>query len=369
MRVLQLISSSGYYGAESMLVTLAAELSPASCIATVGALRVGEEPEILLRAREQGLNAVEFACNGRLDPSLGRRIADFLRREQIDVLHTHGYKANLYGWLAPKPRTTQVATCHNWAVRSGSLGFYSVLDRLALRRVPAVVAVSDGVKNRLADFGVTEPRVRVIPNGVDVRRFSQGKSTLRDELGLGGRKIIGAVTRLTPGKGCDILIAAMPKVLGKHPNATLVIVGAGPLEAELKNQAAALGLANRIHFAGARADMPDVYASFDVFALASLDEGMPMSILEAMSAGVPVVATSVGAIPRLVNLQTGWIVPPGEMPPLAEALSEALDEPARAGDRAQRAREHVEARYSARAMALQYMRLYQEVAKRAQSAA
>src|SRR3954464_15853822 len=116
MRVLQLISSAGYYGAESMLVTLAAELARTGCVATVGALRVGEEPEILLRAREQGLNAVEFTCNGRLDPSLGKRLGDFLRREQIDVLHTHGYKANLYGWLATKTHTAQVATCHNWAV-------------------------------------------------------------------------------------------------------------------------------------------------------------------------------------------------------------------------------------------------------------
>ena len=359
MRVLQLISSAGYYGAENMLVTLAQELSRAGCPATVGALRVSNEPEILARSKERGLKTQAFPCNGRIDFGLPGRLANYLRDERIDILHTHGYKANLYGWRTNKGGAQQVATCHNWAVRTGSLGFYSVLDRLALRRVPAIAAVSETVAERLAAFGVHAPRVRVIPNGVDVARFSQAEATLRRELNLEGRKIIGTVTRLTPGKGCDILLASLPSLFAQIPDAVAVLVGAGALDAELKGQAATLNIADRVFFTGARADMPAVYASFDVFVLPSLDEGMPISILEAMSAGTPVVATDVGAVPQLITGTTGWLIPAGQTDPLTHALAEALANREEAQLRTTHARALVEAKYSARAMAQNYLRLYE----------
>ena len=360
MRVLQLISSAGYYGAENMLVTLADELTRAGCATTVGAFQTGAEPEILLRARERNLATQAFACHGRVDISLPGRLSEFLRNERIDVLHTHGYKANLYGRFTGHS-AAQLATCHNWAVRTGSLGFYSVLDRLALRRVPAVVAVSDGVAARLAEFGMRAPRVRVIPNGVDLRRFSQAAPALRHELNLDRCRVIGTVTRLTPRKGLDILLDAFLAIASLQPGVALVVVGAGPLDAELKAQVSALGLTGRVYFTGARSDMPEVYASFDVFVLPSLDEGMPMSVLEAISSGIPVVATSVGAIPELAGGAKGWLVAPGEAQPLASALGEALQNRQEAQQRAGRAREHVEAHYSAQAMARAYLELYESL--------
>ena len=361
MRVLQLISSAGYYGAENMLVTLAGELTVLGCQTTVGALQTGAEPELLARARERGLPAQAFPCSGRIDPGLPRRLSAFLQRERIDILHTHGYKANIYGRFSSLA-SAQVATCHNWAVRTGSLGFYSVLDRLALRSVPAVAAVSPGVAARLAEFRVRAPRVRVIGNGIDVARFAQAQPSLRQELKLTG-PVIGTVTRLSPGKGLDILLQAFSSMSAMQTNATLVVVGAGPLDTALKDQAAALGIADRVHFTGARSDMPQVYASFDAFVLPSLDEGMPMSVLEAMSAGVPVVATSVGAIPELAGDGKGWLVAPGAIRPLAAALAEALQNRDDSAKRALKARQNVEAQYSARAMAQAYLTLYETLAK------
>jgi glycosyltransferase involved in cell wall biosynthesis len=365
MRVLQLISSAGYYGAENMLVTLAHELLLLGCDTTVGALQVAAEPEVLARAAARGLPTVSFPCSGRLDPGLPGRLARYIRTNNVGIVHTHGYKANLYGRFAG---ALQVATCHNWAVRTGSLGFYSVLDRFALRGFPAVAAVSDSVAGRLADFGILPPKVRVIPNGVDVERFSRAEPVLRRELNLGDRPLIGAVTRITEGKGCNILLSALVSVFNRQPDAAAVIVGAGPLDAALRRQAANLGIADRVHFTGARSDMPAIYASLNVFTLPSLDEGMPMSVLEAMSAGIPVVATSVGAIPKLLNSDSGWMVAPGSAESLAEAISNALSDRGEADRRACNARQQVETRHSARAMARAYLDLY-ETLKTGRSAA
>ena len=361
MRILQLISSAGYYGAENMLVTLAAELTAMGCHAAVGVLQAGEEPEVLLRARERGLATVGIRCSGRLDPGFPGRLNAYLKREHIDIVHTHGYKANLYTRWSTHA-SSQVATCHNWAVRTGSLGFYSVLDRLALGRVPAVVAVSENVAARLAEFDIVSPRVHVIPNGVDLCRFAHATPTLRQELNLGDQKIIGAVTRLTPGKGLDILISSFHRLAAQQPNCALVIVGAGELDAGLKAQASSLGIGNRIHFTGARADMPNVYASFDVFVLPSLDEGMPMCVLEAIAAGVPAVGTTVGAIPELLADGKGWLVPPGDPKTLHMSLGAALHQVDDAKRGAALAYQHVERHYSSAAMARAYLKLYQSVA-------
>jgi glycosyltransferase involved in cell wall biosynthesis len=363
MRILQLISSAGYYGAENMLVTLAAELATVGCYAAVGVLQTGDEPEVLLRARERGLPAISLPCSGRLDPGLPGRLNAYLKHERIDILHTHGYKANLYGRWTTHASRFHVATCHNWAVRTGSLGFYSVLDRLALRRVPAVVAVSENVATRLAEFDIRPPRVHIVPNGVDLTRFAQGEArpTLRGELTAAPATLIGSVTRLTAGKGLDVLLTAFSMLPPRHAGVHLALIGSGELDTELRAQAARLNIADRVHFTGARSDMPGVYASLDRLVLASLDEGLPISVLEAMAAGVPVIATRVGAIPQLLQGDAGWLVAPGDPSALAEALVESLDNQSLARQYAQSALARTHAEYSAAAMARGYLELYQSL--------
>jgi glycosyltransferase involved in cell wall biosynthesis len=347
MRVLQLISSAGYYGAENMLVNLSAALARQGIEVTVGALQHDAEPEVLLRARERDLWTRAFPCHGRLDFSCARNLAAYVRERRIDIIHTHGYKANLYSQLA-RTDARQVATCHNWAVRSGALGVYSLLDRLALRRVPAIAAVSDNVAQRLADFGLKPPQVRVIANGIEVSRFADARPSLNF-----GKPFIGCVSRLTAGKGLDILLTAFTQ-LPSHFH--LAIVGSGELDAPLRAQAATLGIADRVHFTGPRTDMPEIYASLDAFLLPSFDEGMPMTVLEAMAAGLPVVATTVGAI-QLLGDNRGWLVPPGDSAALAAAIPEALANT----ERPRHARAHVQTTYSSDAMAAAYLTLYRRL--------
>ena len=356
-----------------MLVNLAAALRQLDCQPVVGAFQdpSGAEPAILRFARERGLETWAFPCGGRLDRASVGRLRAQLQAGRFDVLHSHGYKANLYGWLAARhQRAVNVATCHNWPNRQGLLAVYAAIDRLVLRRFPRVVAVSEGVLELLGHFGIHPPQSVFIANGIDTARFDGQQGHLRQELGLDSGPVIGTITRLVPGKGVEVLIDAFPAVLAAHPGATLLIVGAGPLEAELKAQAEKSSAAARIRFTGARSDMPAVYSALDVFVLASFDEGMPMTVLEAMSSGRAVIATEVGAIPRLIqNPANGRLIPPRQTEAVSQALLETLADPARRLARGRAARETILRDFSSLAMARQYLGHYQDILQSRKAAA
>ena len=373
MRVLHLISSAGYYGAENMLVNLAVALKQLDCTPVVGAFRdpAGTEPAILHFARERGLETWEFPCGGRIDRASIGILKKHLLEGRFDVLHTHGYKANLYGRLAGRGMGVgPVATCHNWPERTGVLAVYAALDRLILRGFPRVVAVSPGVQDLLANFGIRPPQSDVINNGIDADRFNGAAAGVRDELGLQGKTVVGTITRLVPGKGVEVLIDCFPAVLADHPEAVLLIVGAGPLEAELRAQTGRLGLHKSVIFTGARTDMPAVYSALDLFVLASFDEGMPMTVLEAMSSERAVIATRVGAIPRLIrDGENGSLIEARDRVALTAALRTMAADAARRGQHGRAARETIIRDFSALAMARQYLRHYREVSRPEREAA
>lgn len=358
MRILQLISSAGYYGAENVVVNLASALAELAHQPVVGAFHQpgSAEPDILRFARERGLETWSFPCSGRLD----RAGVSVLRRElaRFDILHTHGYKANLYGWLASRSLGKgPIATCHNWPNRKGSLAVYAALDRVILRNFPKVCAVSANVLELLGNFGIRPPQAELIANGIDTNRFCPDAPDLRAEFGLTGNLVIGTVTRLVPGKGLELLIDAFREI--RNPEARLLIAGAGPLDAALKQQASA---DSRIVFTGARADMPSVYATLDVFVLASFDEGMPMTVLESMSAGRAVIATSVGAIPQVIqDNANGRLIPPRDRQALVDALQALGADPHLRHRYGQAARATIEQKFSAQAMARQYLSHYQQI--------
>jgi glycosyltransferase involved in cell wall biosynthesis len=371
--VLQLISSAGYYGAENMLVNLAAALAELHCEPVVGAFRdpAGSEPDILRFARERGLKTWEFPCGGRIDRASIAVLRKHLADGRFDVLHTHGYKANLYGWLAGRRSgVSQIATCHNWPNRKGALAVYAALDRLILRQFPRVVAVSEGVQELLANFGIRPPQSDVINNGIDTGRFSGEVGGVREELGLAGKTVVGTITRLVPGKGVEVLLDCFPALAREYPEAVLLIVGAGPLEAEFKAQAQRLGLGEQVIFTGARSDMPAVYSALDVFVLASFDEGMPMTVLEAMSSARSVVATRVGGIPLLIrDGENGRLIEARDAAALTAALRENLADAALRQARGAAARETILRDFSALAMARQYVRHYSQITQRKREAA
>jgi len=360
---LQLISSAGHYGAENMLVSLALRLNKIDCDCTVGVFENLHRPntDVADTARRLGVPVEIFPCNGRADLGAIRRIRAYLQRRAFNVLHTHGYKANIYGYAASSPLSICLAaTCHNWSYGSMSLRAYSLLDHAVLRRYHKVVTVSEEVANSLRRFGIPQHRLAAINNGVELSVFASSKPTFRNEIGNESGPVIGMVGRLIPAKGAQYLLRAAPDILAKFPNAVFVIVGEGPFRFALEGLARTLGIERNVIFTGQRRDMPGVYASIDVFVLPSLSEGMPLSILEAMAAKKPVVAACVGSISKFVIPgQTGLLVKPSDIAGLRDSILQLLQDSTfrlKLGEMGQR---FVAEHFSAEAMASRYFSLYQ----------
>jgi glycosyltransferase involved in cell wall biosynthesis len=180
-----------------------------------------------------------------------------------------------------------------------------------------------------------------------------------------GVQVVGIVGRLIPEKGPHTLLKAAARIIREAPRTLFVFVGDGPERVELERSAAETGLGGHVRFAGERSDMPEVYASLDVFVQPSFSEGMPMTVLEAMAAGLPIVATSVGAIPSLLQpAECGLLCRPNDADELADALLRVLRDGALARRLGNAAQQHLRERYSAEAMARQYLALYEEIRRR-----
>jgi len=368
MNILHLISSSGLYGAESMMLSLCTELTRQRCEPVVGVFRNLHKPnlDILDKAKKLGLRTVMFDCHQRIDLGTVKAIRAFISANSIAILHTHGYKADIYGYLAAKKLgTVIVATCHSLIEHQYntalSLQLYGLLDRKVLRNVDMVISVSEPIGYRLHENGIAAEKIRVIPNGVDIDLFSRARPGFRAELGAGDRLIVGMIGRLATAKGPDVFLRAAEGVLREFPETLFVLVGDGPDRERLRKVARSLSRMTNVIFAGRHDDMPSVHASLDILVLPSLSEGMPMVILEAMAAGKAIIASEVGGIPSLVIPgETGLLVKPGDSNILQTAIIKLLAEPGlrrRLGDSAQ---ELARKRYSSRIMSENYLSTYHQ---------
>jgi glycosyltransferase involved in cell wall biosynthesis len=368
MTILQLISSSvGYYGAERVVITLSTELATQGVDVVVGAFdntAKDSRLEVLEVAERHGLETVALRCRGRLDRKAVLGLRQFVTERKIDVIHSHGPKANLYAYLAaPNYGPALVSTCHSWYFNSAIERIMSFTDGIVLTRFDAVVAVSDPIQRKLRRRGVRRDRVEMIPNGINCAAFARRSGDARDQRRPRRGLVFGTAARLSPEKGFNHLVDAAAAVLAAHPEARFHVAGDGPESEALLAQVHQLEIASRFIFLGAVSDMAGFYADIDVFVLPSLTEGMPMALMEAMSAGKPVVATSVGSVPVLVSHgHSGLLVPPGDAAALADALRAIIadrDLRVRLGLRAQMT---AEGSFSAASMANQYRAVYESIA-------
>lgn len=347
-----------------MLVNLGSALNKLGCRCVVGVFCDSrfQHTEVGDRAKAQGLTVELVACAGRFDVGAVRHIRQLIAAYNVDVLHTHGYKADLYGYVSRwSTRVALVATCHNWPSRALSMRAYAFLDRLALRKFDRVVAISDALLETLHRSGVEAGKVKMISNGIDIDRFRDAQPTLRDELALCERALVGFVGRLVPDKGGEILLRAAQQVLRVKPDTEFVFVGDGPTRSSWELLARELGISDQVVFAGVRGDMPGVYSSFQMVVLPSLCEAMPMCVLEAMAAGKPVVATRVGAIPKVVDPgQTGLLVEPGDVNGLSAAIVKILEDRELARQMGSNGSVRAAKLFSSDAMARQYEDLYRQ---------
>jgi glycosyltransferase involved in cell wall biosynthesis len=328
-------------------------------IALTAALNGGEFRSILFAGREDPREgslwqAAEAAGASPVRvPGLSRAIrpgADLialaaltrhLRRLRPDLVHTHTAKAGTVGRVAALLAAVpvRVHTFHGHVLKGyfgpAATAVFRRIEAALARRSTLLIALSPRQREELIALGVAEPeRIAVIPFGLDLAPFLEcapHAGRLRAEMGLSPRTpLVGLVARLVPIKGVDLFLRAAALLRERLPEVRFVIAGVGPEREVLEGQAAALGLVGAVHFLGWRHDLPPLYADLDLLALSSRNEGTPVCLLEAMAAGVPVVALSVGGVPDLVEDRvTGRLIPPGDAGALAEAMAEVLgDRPA-----------------------------------------
>jgi sugar transferase (PEP-CTERM/EpsH1 system associated) len=279
------------------------------------------------------------------------------------VVQTHHLTPLIYAALGARAAGARIVHVEHEHFTFGRPGTVTRLRRLS-RLCDRVVAAGEGVGKFLAEeVGVSAGRLQVIRNGVDVGVYSPVPRRARASLGLDdGDRVIGHVARLAPEKDQATLLRAVARLMPARPALRLLIVGEGVRAPQLHELARTLGIAGRVRFAGARSDVRDLLPLVDVFALSSVREGLPLTVLEAMACGRPVVATAVGELPAaVVPGVTGWLVPPSDPPALADALAGVVDDSERAEAMGRAGRERVEAEFSLERTVREYGRVWTHV--------
>lgn len=328
----------------------------------------GPEGPLGVAFRAAGVATFAVRKGPRVDPTLPFRLARLLAAERIQVVHTHNPMALTYG--APAGKLVGAVVVHTKHGENLELHGRRVLVRRVLSAfADAFVAVSPQTAEAArASRDVREEKLRVIPNGIDLSRFGDpdgmARRDVRAELGIPGDAwVVGSVGRLAPEKDHALLVRAMAPLLG--PGHRLLVVGEGPERAAIERAVDQAGAGRWVHLPGARADVPRLLGAFDTFALPSNSEGLPLVLLEAMAAGLPIVATRVGGIPDVVEEgTTGLLVPPSDPEALRERLARLRADPALAAGLGQRARQAALQRYSLRSMSDAYLALYRALRRR-----
>ncbi len=264
------------------------------------------------------------------------QLARLMRSERVAVANGHNPTGGLYAAVAGKLAGVPVVvrTEHSIHYRGRHSALYpSLIEPLVTLLTRRVIGVCEAVRESHAvRLRWAESRFVTIANGISQARAARGREAVRNELGIAeGDRVVLTIASLTPQKAQHVLIDAFAWLHPRVPGARLLIAGEGPLQAALESRARASGAGDRVRFLGPRADVADLVQAADLFALSSVREGLPITLLEAMRAGCPAVATHVGGAREAIeDGVTGRIVPPGEPVALGQALLELLSDPVRA---------------------------------------
>lgn len=329
MRIAHLIASDFAGGPEKQILTLGRRLRDEGWWILIGSFRENRpRVELLENAEQQGFPTFQVDTRSPFDPSAIRQVRAQLREHDVDVLVSHGYKANVVGRLATVGmKTRPVATVRGFTAATWRVVLYEKLERLFLRTFPLVLTVSEGTRDVLRRHGLSGPRYRVLHNSVDCGIRAEALD-LRTEYGLpDDAQVIVAAGRLSPEKGHRYLVDAMDRVRRGNDRAYCLVFGEGQMRPSLETQIRELGLETRVQLLGFRRDVLRCLASADVVVNPSLSEGLPNVVLEAMSQSTAVVATEVGGVGELLeDRRSGWLVEAGRADLLADALVEALED-------------------------------------------
>ncbi len=360
---LHILASGGLYGIERMLLGLLPALQQRGRNVALLCLNESGQPEAAIgeSMAQRGVPVYRTVLGSRLDLRGILRTHVLIRRLKPRIVHVHGYKATIVGGaLSLLNRLPIVGTCHSEALRSHDLATYVRIETPIIRRFVGMVAVSEAIKEELENRRVPSPRIRVIPNGIADSRNGDAASAASMADGLD--PVLAVVGRLVPGKNVQLLIDAMGHLKADFPNIGLLVAGDGPYRRELETRAQRLGLDNAVRFLGFVEDVDQVLAAADAFVLPSDTEGSPISLFEAMSFGLPIIASRVGSVPSVVRHDAeALLVRPGDRYELVSALERVLPDAGLREQLGKSARASFREEYTADKMAERYDAFYDSI--------
>jgi glycosyltransferase involved in cell wall biosynthesis len=330
VKILHLIDSGGLYGAEVVLLNLMKEQTRVGLIPLLGSIRRHKEPSqkaIEAQARSNGLQVIEFAMKNGPNVFGAMRIIRFAKESKFDIIHCHGYKANILMGLMPASyrKIPYIVTLHGWTSRNiwTRIWFYEWLDALMARRADRIVMVTSALQK---DFRVRLLGLRgnVVHNGIpssddEFKDESQARVDVKDFCAK--HFTIGTISRLAAEKGVDVLIRSVGNVIKKGLNVSLVIIGDGRERQRLEMVCDSIGIRDKVLFTGYIPHASAYLSIIEFFVISSFTEGLPITLLEAMRAGTPVIATNVGGIPEVLDDgRCGMLVDSGNEAGLIEAI-------------------------------------------------
>jgi glycosyltransferase involved in cell wall biosynthesis len=363
IRVAHVVRSLDFGGAEKMVLRLAGLQKAAGnaeprllCIAGLGPLEgearaIGLEPELV------GMGGIRF-----LSPI--SRVAGLLRRDRPDIVHTHNLVAHTHA--APAARMLGIPVVHTKHGRQvTSFGRPPGLRRLVYSLADRIAVVSqDTGKSLLSKAPVDRRRLRIVYNGIDPARY-RGIDRISARKGEGlaqYRFVAGSVSRLDPVKDHPTMLRSFAAATAGRDDCAFLVVGDGPERGRIERLTGELGIAGRVLMRGFTDEIPAMLACMDMFLQPSTEEGLSLTILEAMAAGVPVVSTAVGGTPEIIADGTsGTLIRPGDVGALAEAIERFLADPAPFVAMAAEASRLVDERFSLDRMNEAYDDIYREL--------
>ena len=292
-----------------------------------------EEGVFQQEALDRGIQTVTFTQKNRYDLSIIKRVARFIRDNQIDVIHTHGARANLYGYFIKKlTEVTWVTTVHsdprNDFLGRGLLGrLFTKINILVLKKVDYLFAISERFKEMLVDFAIDAEKITTIYNGIDFKKKNTYDLTkAREELSIGTNEfIIVMVARFDPVKCHTLAFSAVKEVIKTHPNVKLLLIGDGPIRKELENTVKEEQLDRHVLFLGYQKNVDLYYQLGDVSLLTSKTESFPLVLLESARECTPAITTDVGGVKNMIpDSSFGFIIEVDNLNELIHALNEAI---------------------------------------------
>jgi glycosyltransferase involved in cell wall biosynthesis len=364
-RVLHLRSSGGLFGAENVIIEISKFSKNYGYTPIIGAINNVDDsyPEFLKLASELNIKTSLFETRGKIDFRCARSINRFVDDNKINIIHTHGYKENFYAILA-NCSLPKIATNHLWKGKSLKSRYYCLLDTFLIRFCDKIVGVSDEIVEHMNGLGIKN--TYKVSNGIDIEKFVsipknrelQNKYNINDD-----DFVLGMISSLSLEKNHKVVLEAIKLI--ENDTIKLIIVGDGPLRIELENRVSCLGLKERVIFAGQQINIDEHLSLIDIFLLPSLTEGLPMALLEAMSCGKAIIASSVGEVPKVVDHGiNGYLIDPNDCTCLAELINKLYKDGSHLSVIGSCARKTVESKFSSQRMASEYCLLYDSLIRK-----